>query len=257
MNAGTGAMASMTSGTGRFNPHHGADRFWFPALLAVLWLALLAGFIPDMLHPAAAQAPAYLPVVHVHAVFLVGWMVLLTTQVVLVRSGQVAVHRKLGQLGALWAPAMVAVSLVTVYLVDRSRFGTPGWDPGFLAIQLGDLLEFSLFVGFALRLRSDAASHKRLMMLAAISLSNAGFGRFWGEFMIGHLGNGLLGNWAADYLSDAAILAAFLLYDTLTRGRPHRVLAWGSALMVGTGVLASVLYQSHGWGTFTSELLRP
>jgi hypothetical protein len=250
-------MASLATGAGRFTPHHVADKFWFPALLALLWLALLAGFIPDMLQHVAAPGPAYLPIVHVHAVFLVGWMVLLTTQAVLIRRQQVAVHRKLGQLGALWAPAMVAISLVTAVMVHRSRFGTPGWDPAFLAIQIGDLLEFSVFVGFALHLRGDPASHKRLMMLAAISLSNAGFGRFWGDFMIGHLGNGFLGNWAVDYLSDAVILAAFLLYDTLTRGRPHRMLVWGSALMAGTGLLASVLYQSHGWGTLTSELIRP
>jgi hypothetical protein len=169
----------------------------------------------------------------------------------------VALHRKLGQIGALWAPVMVVIGLVTVYMVHRSRFGTEEWDPGFLAIQVGDLLEFSIFVGFALRLRSDPASHKRLMMLAAISLSNAGFGRFWGDFMIAHLGNGFLGNWAVDYLSDALILVAFLLYDTLTRGRPHRVLAWGSAVMVGTGVLASVLYQLPAWSDFTGQLVRP
>jgi hypothetical protein len=249
---GTGAAVS-----GGFAAFHDADKAWFAALLALLWLALLAGFVPDVLQHLAAQGRSYLPIVHVHAVLFVGWMVLLTTQVVLVRRQQVAVHRKLGQVGALWAPIMVAISLVTVFMVHRSRFGTPEWDPGFLAIQVGDLFEFSIFVAFALRLRSDAASHKRLMMLAAISLSNAGFGRFWGDFMIGHLGNGLLGNWAVDYFSDAVILAAFLLYDSLTRGRPHRVLVWGSALMAGTGVLASALYQMPAWSAFAGHWLRP
>jgi len=59
-------------------------------------------------------------------------------------------------------------------MVDRSSFANPGSHPQFLAIQLSDLVSFGILVAFALQLRGDSASHKRLMILATTSIANAG-----------------------------------------------------------------------------------
>lgn len=242
---------------GRFAPHHRADRWWFPLLLALLWFGLLRGFVPDMLRHAAEHTRSYLPIVHVHALLFVGWMLLLTTQMTLIRRHQVARHRQLGQLGVVWAPLMVLVGGITSFLVDRSLFGTKEYDPAFLSVQIADLLNFSVLVACALTLRADAATHKRLMMLGAVALANAGFARWMGGFMIKTFGSGFIGNYAAVFTVDALILAAFISYDTATRGRPHKALLWGGGLLIGVELLASWLYVLPGWVALSDHLVRP
>jgi len=48
-----------------------------------------------------------------------------------------------------------------------------------------------------------------------------------------------------------------LLYDTVTRGRPNRMLARGGALVVLCETLAGYLYFNPGWIALSDRLLRP
>jgi hypothetical protein len=240
-----------------FAPHHPADAIFFPALLACLWLGLLAGFGPELVEHLTRQEAPYPWVVHVHAAIYVGWMILLTTQMTLIRRHQVAAHRRLGPLALAWAPAMVISGLAASYVVDQSNFGTTHWRPQFFAIQLGDVLDFAILVFFALRLRRDGAAHKRLMLLAVIALANAGFSRWWGPALRETFGREFGGRLLGWYLGDFILIAAVIGYDFITRRRVHPVTLAGGALIVAAELLAVTAYFDPGWTEFADRLLRP
>jgi hypothetical protein len=151
--------------TPRFAPFHKADPLFFPALLVWIWIGILAGFVPEIVTHITEHRPAYPWIVHVHGLVFVGWLALLTVQIALIRSRNVGLHRRIGVIGAYWAAALVAVGVVTAVMVDRSSFGTRRWNPQFLSVQLGDLVFFAILTAFALALRREGSTHKRLMLL--------------------------------------------------------------------------------------------
>jgi hypothetical protein len=244
-------------GNSSFAPHHKADAIFFPCVLAFIWAGLLFGFVPEIHRHIVQHKPPYLWIVHVHAVVFVGWMVLLTTQLGLVRSHNLALHKRLGRIAFYWGPVLVIVGLVTSVIVDRSRFGTPNWNPQFLSVQWGDLTNFAILLAFALRMRGNSAIHKRLMLLAVTALGNAGFARWWGDALESWLGPGYASEVIQEYLGDFLIIATLIAYDVVTRGRPNRAVIMGGALIAGVELFAIYLYLTPWWITFTDKLLRP
>ncbi|HEV3019743.1 MAG TPA: hypothetical protein VGY49_12055 [Burkholderiaceae bacterium] len=244
-------------GSAGFASHHKADAIFFPCLLAFIWAGLLFGFVPEIHRHIVQHKPPYLWIVHLHAVVFVGWMVLLTTQLSLVRSRNLALHKRLGPIAFYWGPVLVVVGLVTAVMVDRSRFGTPNWDPQFLSVELGDLINFAILLAFALRMRGNSAVHKRLMLLAVTALGNAGFARWWGDALESWLGQGYAAQVAQEYLGDFVIIVTLMTYDFITRGRPNRAVIMGGALIVGVELFAIYLYLAPWWITFTDKLLHP
>jgi hypothetical protein len=142
-------------------------------------------------------------------------------------------------------------------MVDRSSFGTRRWNPQFLSVQLGDLVLFAILTAFALALRREGSTHKRLMLLGTVALSNAGFARWWGPAIAHWLGAGYLSELAQDYAGDFLIIALMLLYDTVTRGRPNAMLLRGATLVVLGEMLIVYLYFEPGWIALTDRLLQP
>ncbi len=237
-----------------FRVAHPADRWWFATLLAVLVLGLLAGFIPEMLHPPADPA-LHLPIMHLHAALFAGWMVLVAVQLLLVRVGHTAWHRRLGRVAFAWMPAMVAIGVATAIQSHRSRWGTPFWDPGFLSIQLSLMVLFGVLGWMAMQHRGDPAAHKRLVLLATLSLSPAGWGRLLGDTIAGLIGTGFAGAWVIDFAVVTVLLIGFLAFDMVTRGRPHPAVVRGSVLISSLGLLACWAYPQPWWRSLSAQLL--
>jgi hypothetical protein len=241
----------------RFAPWHAADAIFFPALLAFLWLGILAGFVPEIVDHIAKQKPPYLWIVHVHAVFFVGWLVLLTIQMGLVRARNLGLHRRMGRMGFYLMPIMLVLGLVTSVMVDRSLLAHPGSRPQFLSIQLSDLVSFGILVASALYLRGDGASHKRLMILATTSIANAGFIRWWGPHLSHWLGDGYFSFLSRNFSSDFLIIGIMFTYDLATRGGPNRGLLFGAPLVVGVEMLAVFLYFDPSWASLAVRIIQP
>jgi hypothetical protein len=66
------------------------------ATVFAIWLAILIGFGLDIVRRAQIGALNFTPIVHLHAIAYTGWLILLATQVWLVRTGRVAIHKRLG-----------------------------------------------------------------------------------------------------------------------------------------------------------------
>ena len=147
-------------------------------MLVVVWLAILTGFGYNNLQKYFAGKLTYPWIVHIHSVFFVGWLILFTVQVVLVRRDQVDTHRRLGMFGAGLASVMVVAGVMTAVMTEQIKFGTAASDPLFLSVMLGDMLVFGGLAAAGILMRKSPAAHKRLLLIATLVLTDAGFGRW-------------------------------------------------------------------------------
>jgi uncharacterized membrane protein YozB (DUF420 family) len=245
----------MTDGKARFAPWHRSDRNFFLLMVAIIWLGILMGFVPEIIKHTAGNKQPFPLIVHLHGVAFVAWLSLLTAQVWLIRSRKVEVHRKLGIASVVLAPLMIVLGLATAYTMDRVHFGTPQSDPAFLSIQLADLLNFGVLAGAAILFRQKSSAHKRLILLATIFICDAGFARWWGEALEKLLGDGFWQDWVQDYLSDFLLVAALGAYDLITRRRLHPAYVAGAIFGLGVELIAVWLYVSPWWKPIATKLI--
>ena len=177
---------------------HGAtmrgDRWIFVLMASLFLVTTLTGFIPDSLAKIAAvhagARPPFPPILHIHAVLMACWLLLLFIQTSLVATGRGAAHRSLGMASFALLLAIVVVGLIVVPTMYRPAWSAAQLAPpdtkdalqsglkilsdiALLQIRIG--LFFPLFVALALlKRRSDPTLHTRWIILAtAITLPAA------------------------------------------------------------------------------------
>jgi hypothetical protein len=146
-------------------------RFFGPVAWA-LALAIFAGFARTFYLRTWFDVPALPALFYVHGFLFSAWTVLFLVQVRLVADRNVALHRRLGVAGALLAVAMVIVGLqVTVYSAAIPRPHVMGLSSAqFSLVPLVEVAGFAAFVAAAIVLRRKPAWHKRLMVLALLTM---------------------------------------------------------------------------------------
>jgi hypothetical protein len=163
-----------------------ADRWIWVFITGMYLLVVLVGFIPDSLRVLAAaeagQRPPLPPILHLHAVAMGAWLLLLLAQSTLMATGRKDLHFKLG----LVSLALVPVMLVGMIGIVTSTFGMlatipPGVMPtevlnetkvlvsNLVLEQSRVVVLFTVFVIWALLIRrKDSEMHKRLLILATL-----------------------------------------------------------------------------------------
>jgi uncharacterized membrane protein len=230
-----------------FTPYCKSDRNFFLTYVVLLWLGILGGFVPEIVSHIARHKPPFPLIVHVHAVVFFGWLVVLTTQVLLIRRKRPDLHRTLGQAAMVLAGLMLVIGSATAIYMQRYHWGTPQSDPPFLAIQLTDILAFAGLAAAAFALRNESSAHKRLILLATLYISDAGFARLFGDGMQGLLGNGFWPFLAEAYLANNLLAVGIGAYDLITRKRLHPAYVAGMAWTFGMQLTASALYHAPAW----------
>ena len=248
-----GSMADIAAQ--RKEAFHVWDRNFFLIILAIIWFGIFAGFVPDVLSHLAGGHVAYAAVVHVHAAFYVGWLVLLTAQMSLIRSHRVDIHRRLGLLALLMIPAMVVLGPWTGLIMGRREFGTPDGDPQLLSVVFLDALNFGVIATSGLLMRGHALVHRRLMLLATVFISGAGFARWLGASVTNVMGPGMVSFYILSYLPIAILAGMLVIYDLRTRGRVHPVVAAAILFGVTNNWIASVAYELPAWKSIATRLL--
>jgi len=164
--------------------------------------------------------------VHVHAVTFMGWIVLYVLQNTLVFTDNIALHRKLGRIGAGYAVWAVVVGLILTPLtlaVGRSPpFFTP---PYFLALDWVNIVIFGALAYAGIRNRRRTDWHRRLMLCATICIIAPAWGRL---IVLG--GAAMTAPINAGFLS--LYLIAAMLFDWRNRGRVHPAYAWGAGALI-------------------------
>ena len=225
------------------------ERWFYIGMSIALVITVFAGFAPTYyLRPYFNTAPL-MPLLHLHGFVFTSWLVLFVTQTTLVAAHRTDIHRRLGVAGGVIAVLMVLLG-VTTALVRAKQGATPlpGISPlSFLVVPLGDMFVFSILegAGFYFRRRPDV--HKRLMLLATISILAAAIARL--PFAIMRAGPP-----AFFGLTDVFVVAC-VLYDLVTLRRIHRATALAGLFIVASQPLRLMLGGTHAWLSFAAWLV--
>ncbi|MFC0590289.1 hypothetical protein ACFFF7_12770 [Novosphingobium aquiterrae] len=230
-----------------FAIRHGWDnRFWL-AFVATSWLAIAMGFGTPIAERFAGKAPYVAPIILVAHVFVYfGWMVLLTTQALLINRGRTDWHRKLGVAGAMLAVLVSATGLGAEIYSQRYWAHTDPENVRFFTFPLYVLIAFSLCAFLAVRARRDPAAHKRLILLATSAIMGGPYQRWWGHAIDQVTGTGPFNTWAHLYTGMNVLMIVAAGYDLVTRGALHRIYRIAIPLLVA-GQFATIAIWYSGW----------
>jgi hypothetical protein len=222
------------------------DVFFSTMALAILGTVFL-GFARSYYLAGVFQARLPNLLVHVHAGVFSVWILLFIAQTSLVSAGRLDLHRRLGILGAALAGAMVVLGFLAATDSLARGFAPPGSDldpKSFYSIPFFETAVFCVLIAWALRARGDGAAHKRLILIATISIMGPAVNR-WAFLPIAHRG-----------LLTAAIVDSFILlvagFDLWSRQRIHRATVQGGLLMIIAHQLMFPIGLTPAWHRFAT-----
>ncbi|MDE3199616.1 MAG: hypothetical protein KGN79_01745 [Acidobacteriota bacterium] len=226
------------------------DRVASAVWLGILWVGMIAGFgvdFPRYLH----ENPPAPGVTHWHAVVFTGWMILLTAQVLLVLKDRVAFHRKLGWLLVGWAGLMAVLGPWAALSSLAVNLHLPAGDTPFFSVNLVDIGAFLVLLAWGLASRRNPAAHKRLMILATVSLADPGFSRFSG--WIWATGPSSMLVWFFWVFYGNVLLVVLMLGWDWWRGRMMKQAVIGGVALLGAEYAATLLYFWGPWRAATER----
>lgn len=243
-----------------------APRFYVWMSGACLLIAVL-GFMPTYFLPLAHGTFTAEPVVHIHGVILFSWVIFLFTQSLLVASGRTIAHRSWGMLGIAIATALVFI-VTTVVSLRISQVSQPGQPPALAhdvrAFEwpiISELLFFIPVFTLAIVKVRRPETHKRLLLLATITMLGAPVGRLFGLLFAPppDPNPAVIQVPPVFVLIPPALIADLLIlvaiaYDWRTRGRPHPVWLIGGAVSLLLILTAVPVSGSDTWQTIATAL---
>ena len=229
---------------------------------AVLLLIAIVGFAPTFYLRAAFDAPefswrggarALSWRVIVHGLIFTSWFLVFALQAALVAGRRTALHRALGWAGAaIGLAVVVSGGIATPYrfaeLASQGRLNPLSPGPGATIIAWSNttsIVAFAILLAAAIVLRHRPDTHKRLMLLASISIIQPAFGRIfrWPVFEAPGV-EGIMLSVAAPF----ALVAALVVYDVLSRRSLHPATMAGTAVFGGLKVAGVLLLAPSGLG---------
>jgi hypothetical protein len=239
----------------------GTDRRFFTGMAVAVAVSVFAGFAPTYYLKGLYGTPTLSPLVHLHGIVFTSWVLLFVIQTTLIAAKRTDLHRRLGIAGGLLAVAMLVLG--TAVAVGAAKRGpppnpVPGFPPPleFLATPLGGLALFATLVAAGLFYRRKRDTHKRLMVLATISILGAALDRLL--FPGGALAFLGLPLRPVTFVGLTAVfVVACFLYDLLTRGRVHRAFLWGGPYVIAWLYVTRVFIGgTAAWLAFAGWLTR-
>lgn len=209
---------------------------------AVLLLIVIVGFAPTFYLRAAFGAPEFawrggVPElswrVLLHGLIFTAWFLAFALQAALVAWRRTALHRALGWAGAaIGLAVIVSGGLATPYrmaeLAAQGRLERlMATAPIIVWSNTTSIVAFAILLAAAIVLRRRPDTHKRLMLLASISIIQPAFGRIfrWPVFEAPPL-EVLMLSVAAPF----ALVGALIVYDLLSRKSLHPATVAGAAV---------------------------
>jgi hypothetical protein len=234
------------------------DYFYFYMALACMAVAFL-GFAPTYWLPLANRSLSASPVVHFHGLLFFTWSLYFAFQSWLAASGKVVRHRAIGMIGVSLATAMTIFGfLVAVNAMKRSAAAGLADDRiAFAIVPLSGILFFAVVFTLAIAAIRKPQTHKRLMLLASISLLDAAVARWFLTFLAppGPLGPPPVPVTIPPALVACLVLVPAIVYDWRTRGRPHPVYVYGGIALIAVKLLNWPISATPLWHSFAGGIL--
>jgi hypothetical protein len=224
------------------------ERYFFSAMAALILATVFLGFAKSYFLAGMFRAPLPNWVIHVHGAAFALWIVFLVVQMSLVSAGHVDIHRRLGIFVFGLACAMVILGAMAATDLLRRGVAAQSVDAKtFYASSLGDIVVFGTLIFFAFRARSNPAAHKRLILIATITLLAAAINRW--PFPI------ILREPILIVLIDDAFLLPMVAYDLWSMRKVHQATLWGGLFLVIMQQLELPIGSTAVWQSFATWVL--
>jgi hypothetical protein len=164
------------------------ERWLVTGMALVMIATCLAAFLPSLTHPAGRRSPLSL-LAAAHGIVFFAWLLIFLVQSLLVATGHVAWHKRLGLASIFVLALMIPLAYMTTIAMVRRGFDLSGD----LSVEAGNdpihdavfpffnIAIFSVLVIAALAYRRKPEIHKRLMLFANIELMPAPLAHFIGH----------------------------------------------------------------------------
>jgi hypothetical protein len=226
------------------------ERVFFGGMVILLCVVVVIGFSRTYFAAGMLRAPLPGPILHVHGAAFTLWMTLFLVQSALISGRRVAWHRSLGTIAFCLPPIMVVLGFIAAIDALHRGVRIGPLDPAVSsAIPLIGIAWFAIIIFAAWRTRRQPDAHKRLVLLATISLTEAAFGRFpWS-----HLGLPP----AAGAVTGLGILVLLVIaYDLISLHRLHRSTMWAAPITFAVGAFAVPIGMTQAWHSIAAFLSR-
>jgi FtsH-binding integral membrane protein len=221
------------------------DHVFFSGMAVLLLGSVFLGFAHSYYLAGMIHAPLPSAIIHVHGAIFSSWILFLVAQTTLVAAGRTDVHRRIGIAGFLLACLMVVVGVLAATNSLARNFAPPGVDAKtFYIIPITDMLVFSVLVFFAYRARFDSAAHKRIVIIATVSLMIAAIAR-WPFAAV-------QGNPLTAALVSYVFLLMVVAYDLWSTRKIHRATIWASAFLIIVQQIRFPIAQTAAWHAFAT-----
>jgi len=227
-----------------------------------LWMAgacvavALLGFAPTYwARLGSFNAP---PIIHIHGLLFSLWTLFFFAQAWFVAKGQVMRHRTMGLIGISLATAMFVVGILAAMfsMAKAATLGAALMGQEFAIVSLTAIVFFAGLVALAIANVDRPDVHKRLMLLATVSILQAAAARWFFVLFAPPEASGLSPaetapapvaiSIAPGLLVDLLLVAA-MIYDWRTRGRVHRVYLIGVPALVVLQLIRVPLSTTPAW----------
>jgi hypothetical protein len=225
-----------------------AENQFFVGMSLLLLATVLIGFARTYF--LAGMVRAHLPntLIHLHAIAFTCWILLLVTQASLIAAHREELHRNFGIFGFALACAMVVLGVMAATnSMTRIRMVGPFDSRTFYAVPMFDIFVFGILVYFAFRWRHDPAAHKRLILIASITIIDAATGRA-----------PLTAITDLPYLNNVftqVYVVMIAVFDLWSLRRIHRVTLVAGSFSVVMLLAAIPIGSTHAWISFANWAL--
>ena len=234
-------------------PSLSTERKFFSSMAIALLITAFVGFAPTYFLMIPMHGRPLPLLVHLHGAAGTAWMLLLVTQTSLVAAGRRDLHRRMGVLGVALAAGIVVLGvMVALASVRHGRVNAGSLPPAnLIAVQFTTIALFANFAALGFVFRTKAGAHKRLIILATISMQLPALARIARMANVWPLPPTAIGGLILTNL----FLIALAVYDWIRLGRLHPVTLWGGLTCLICEPLRIVVGRSEMWHTFVTSVL--
>lgn len=174
--------------------------------------------------------------VHIHAVLFMGWVAIFLLQNILVSSGRIDLHRKLGWIAVGWMAAMVFSGFFVTIAMVRNGVTPFFFRPlHFLIFDPVQCLTFAGLTIAAVRLRRQTDWHRRLHFSGMALLLGPAFGRLMPMPFLPPYA------WEVTFLACLIVLGVAIFIDSRRRGGVHPAWKWAAGSWLAMFILIEAL----------------
>ena len=243
-------MTLVTGDSTPFSVRTDARHFYFYMAIACCAVALL-GFAPTYWLPMTSGTLKANPVVHIHGIVFFVWTLFFVFQTWLATSRRITQHRSMGFIGVSLATAMTIFGAMAAInaMKTSAALGLKEEGIAFSIVPLAGIVFFAVVFALAVAKVRQPDLHKRLMLLAAISILDAAVARWFLTFLAppGPPGPPPVAVTIPPALVAYLLIVVALVFDWRTRGRPHPVYVIGGVTLVALKILQLPISATPAW----------